>query len=53
MVCFERLRHRADFRLHRVFEVAARAENLEALEAGSGDLFQVFGRQFSRYEQVC
>ena len=51
-VRFERAGHRANFRLHRVFEVAARAENLEAFKAGPGNLLQEFRSQFSRYEQV-
>jgi len=37
-VRFERVRHRANFGLHRVFEVAARAKNLDTLEACPGNL---------------
>jgi hypothetical protein len=52
MVRFERVLHRANFRLHRVLEVAARAEDFETFESSAGDLAEEFGRQFSRYEQV-
>jgi hypothetical protein len=47
---FESAGHRLDFRLRGVFEVAARAKNLHALEFGTGNLPQEFRRQFSRYE---
>jgi hypothetical protein len=38
MVRFEDACHGADFRLHGVFEMTARAKDLHALEAGSGNL---------------
>jgi hypothetical protein len=38
MVRFERICNGADFRLHRVFKVAARAENFDALKASPGNL---------------
>jgi len=51
-VRFERVRHSANFRFHRVFKMAARAKDLDTLKACPCNLSQEFGRQFSRYEEV-
>ncbi len=52
MVLLKRGRQGLDFRFHGVFEVAARAKNLQALKTCPGNLLQEFGRQLSRYEEV-
>ena len=48
----ERTSHGLHFRFCGVIEMPARAKDLHALEARLGNLLQVFGPQFSRYENV-
>src|ERR1700676_2606885 len=48
----QRHRHFPHFNLRGVVEVAARAENLDALKSRSGDLAQHIARQLARDEQI-
>src|SRR5438034_1285812 len=51
-VRFQSTGHGPHFLLQRVFEMAARAENLNALKSGLGDLPEQFRRQFLGNEQI-
>jgi len=44
--------HGLNFRFSRIFEMAARAENLEAGKSGPGNLSEQLRRQLSRNKQI-
>src|SRR5437016_1914092 len=48
----ERGGHRLDFRFHRIFEMAARAEDLDPLESSLRNLSEEFRRQLSGYKKI-
>ena len=51
-VLLERGGNRLDFRFHRVFEMAARAENFDALESSLRNLSKQFRRQLPGHKEI-
>jgi len=51
-VLLERGGNRLDFRFHRVFEMAARAENFDALESSLRNLSEQFRRQLPGHKEI-